>query len=468
MKQYIYQTLLGAIVFALAIKSSAQELRSSYFMGTSTFRHQLNPALADQAYLGLFFANTNVATRGNVGLSDFVYKLKNNPNYDLTTFMNPEVSADQFLGKLHENNRIHVNLNYNLFSVGFKGFKGVNVIDVNVKSNTALNLPYELFEFMKRTGGKEHYSFKNLGAKSLNYLEIGLGHSHKIGDNLTIGAKLKILSGVAYAKLDVDYLDLTLNQDKWTINGNAKFSAAVMKSQFEYDDDPDPDTTDPSRGRKVTGIRDASFDTPGFGLALDLGFAYKIASVEGLTVSGALTDLGSINWKNTNTASSKGTWEFDGFNNPIYTLGDDTGNSKIGDQIEALGDDLKKVFSVYDDGQKNERSSLAATLSLAAQYEMPFCRKLSAGVLFTKRFNGVFSSHQTTFALNYRPVKFVEASLNTSATSEGTTFGGMLSLYTKGFNFFIGSDSFVGKVSKEYIPLNNANSNIAFGINFPL
>ncbi len=102
MRQYIYQSLLCAVVFALPIKISAQELRSSYFMKTSTFRHQLNPALADQAYLGLLLGNTNIATRGNIGLSNFVYKLDNNPDYDLTTFMSPEVSDDEFLGKLHD------------------------------------------------------------------------------------------------------------------------------------------------------------------------------------------------------------------------------------------------------------------------------------------------------------------------------------------------------------------------------
>lgn len=461
---------LGIIAFVcLSSKVVSQELRASYFMKTSVFRQQMNPALADQPYLGLLFSNTNIGTKGNIGLGDFVYKLDGNSDYNLTTFMNPEVSSDEFLGKLHDKNRIDLNANYTFFSIGFKGFHGINIIEANMKSTTSLSLPYELFDFMKNTGAKENYSIENIGAKSMNYVEFALGHSHQIGKNLKIGGKLKLLSGLAYAKLNVDRLKITLTDDVWSIDGDAKLSAAVLDSKFKYDEDPDAETTDASRGDKVTGLDAVKFGTPGFGFAFDCGFTYKFPTVQGLTVSGALTDLGAIFWNKTNTASSKGTWTFDGFDKDIYATGKDNGDNSLGDQFNAMGDDLAKIFSVYDDGQKRETTSLPATLTLAAEYQMPFYKKMSAGILYTNRFNGMYSSYQTMLAVNVRPINYVEASVNISATSTGTTLGGMFSIYTKGFNFFIGSDSFMlGKVSKEYIPLSNANANVCFGINFPL
>ena len=468
-KKITYISLIIFILYGLSSKTAAQELQSAYFMKTSVFRQQMNPALADQSYFGILFGNTNVGTRGNIGLGDFVYKLQDNPDYDLTTFMNPEISANEFLGKLHKKNKINVNLNYNVFSIGFHKFNGSNIIEANVKSNTTLCLPYELFEFMKTTGEKENYSFKNLGAKSISYIEFSLGHSHKVGKNLKIGGKLKFLSGLAYSKLDVKRMNLTLTDDVWSIDGDAEFSAAILNSTFKYDENTDAATTDASRGKKVNGIDNVSFGTPGFGVAVDMGFVYKMPTIEGLTFSGALTDLGTIVWSKTNKASSKGTWEFDGFDNEIYTTGTDNGDNKLGDQFSALGDDLKKVFSVYDDGQKSESSSLPTTLSLAAEYQFSFYKKMSAGLLYTGRFYGLYSSYQTMLALNYRPINCIEASANVASTSTGTTVGGMFSFYTKGFNLFIGSDSFVlGKVSKEYIPLGNANANVNFGISFPL
>jgi len=42
-----------------------------------------------------------------------------------------------------------VYLNMNLISVGFKAWKGNNIIDVNLRSNTDFKLPNQLFRFAK-------------------------------------------------------------------------------------------------------------------------------------------------------------------------------------------------------------------------------------------------------------------------------------------------------------------------------
>jgi hypothetical protein len=41
--------------------------------------------------------------------------------------------------------------------------------------------------------------------------------------------------------------------------------------------------------------------------------------MDDLTVSAALTDLGFINWKNAQHASSAGEWEFEGFGKDNHT-----------------------------------------------------------------------------------------------------------------------------------------------------
>lgn len=466
MKWSIY-ILVIFLIGGISLSAGAQDLRSGYFMESFTFRHQINPALLDHSYVTSIFGNVNVGATGNVGLKDFVYKTDGTSGYDLTTFMSPTISTSEFLGNIHDKNRINMNVNMNIASVAFKGFKGFNVVELNLRSNTSVCLPYELFDFMKEAGAKEHYSLKNMGIRSQSYMELALGHSHKIGDSWTVGGKLKVLFGMAYADLDVNSMDITMNQDQWVINTDAKINAAILNSKFKYKEVTDPDRTKNGK-QKVNGLDDVSFGVPGLGLGLDLGAVYKVQGVDGLTLSASLTDLGFITWSKTNTAASEGTYTFDGFDNPIYINSGDKENNKLSNQSKALEKDLDKMFSVYDEGQTSKTTALAATFNFGAEYAMPFYNKLSLGFLWTDRFDGLYSWHQGMLSANIRPVKWFDCAVNTAFSTTGLTMGGVLSFHAKHFDFYVGSDHFIGKVSKQFVPLNNMNGNICLGFNFPL
>lgn len=459
-----YRHLAATLLLATAVApAAAQEFRTAAFMQTNNYRHQINPAMLDEAYVGMpFFGQINVGATGNIGLKNFVYKLDGNPRYDLTTFMSPTVSAGEFLGDLHDKNRADVYVNYNIFSVGFKAFKGINLVELNVRSNTNVSLPYELFDFMKTTGSKETYHLKDIGVRSQNYLELALGHSHRINDQWTVGAKLKFLIGGAYADFSADQLDVTMNGDQWRIVGDARLKAAVLSSEFDYED---PSKNAPDGRRRVKGLDDVSFGLPGFGLGVDLGATFEVT--KDLTLSAAINDLGFINWSKVKHASSRGDYTFNGFDD-IYAGSNNTGNNKLGDQFESLGDDLEEMFSVYDDGEGSESQALAATINLGAEYTLPAYRNLRFGFLYTSRLHGLYSYHQGLLSATIRPVKCLEASVNTAVSSTGCTFGAALSLRAKHYNFFIGSDRIFGKVSKEFIPLNSLNANVTMGMSFPL
>ena len=144
------------ILFLLAGGAStnilAQTLNSSYFLEGATFRHQLNPAfMGERNYISIpLLGNINVGTSSNSGLTDFIYKY-NDPEskYDLTTFMSSSVSREEFLGNLKTNNQINTNFGLTILSAGFHAWGGFNTIELGVKSNSSVNLPYELFNFMK-------------------------------------------------------------------------------------------------------------------------------------------------------------------------------------------------------------------------------------------------------------------------------------------------------------------------------
>ena len=459
--------MAAALTMAAAIlPTSAQELRTSYFMETSNYRHQMNPALLDSPYVGLFFSNINIGMTGNIGAKQFIFDTNGlsgyTGNYRYTTFMDPSVDAATFLNKLHDKNRFDLYLNYNLFSVGFKAWGGVNLLELNLRSNTNLTLPKGLFEFAKTAGEKEHYEFGGLGMRTQNYMELALGHSRDINKQWRVGGKLKFLIGAAYADFTADNVTLDMTEDAWRIQSNAQMKASLLKSDVIHED-PSKNSAD---GRpRVKELDNFGFSLPGFGMALDLGVTYK--PIENLTLSAAITDLGFISWKNTHHASSQGDYTFDGFNN-IYIGSDKDQTEDIDDQFDQIGDDLEEMFSVYDDGTKTATQALAATLNVGAEYKLPAYDKLKFGFLYTSRIHGKYSWHQGMLNVGVRPVKWFECNVNGAVTSTGVTAGGMLSLKAPHFNFYIDADRFFSKMGKQGVPLNSSNGNITFGMTFPL
>lgn len=459
--------MAAALTMAAAIlPTSAQELRTSYFMETSNYRHQMNPALLDSPYVGLLFSNINIGMTGNIGAKQFIFDTNGLPgytgNYRYTTFMDPNVDAATFLNKLHDKNRFDLYLNYNLFSVGFKAWGGVNLLELNLRSNTNLTLPKGLFEFAKTAGEKEHYEFGGLGMRTQNYMELALGHSRDINKQWRVGGKLKFLIGAAYADFTADKVTLDMTEDAWRIQSDAQVKASLLKSDVIHEG-PSKNSAD---GRpRVKELDNFGFSLPGFGMALDLGVTYK--PIENLTVSAAITDLGFISWRNTHHASSQGDYTFDGFDD-IYIGGDKEHTEDIEDQFDQIGDDLEEMFSIYDDGTKTATQALAATLNVGAEYKLPAYDKLKFGFLYTSRIHGKYSWHQGMLNVGVRPVKWFECNVNGAVTSTGVTAGGMLSLKAPHFNFYIAADRFFSKMGKQGVPLNSANGNITFGMTFPL
>lgn len=476
MKLKIFSALLAA---SLALPGMAQELRSSYFMQTSNNKHELNPALLDHPYVSmpLILGNLNLGTTGNVGLENFVFKM--NPQWQgygvggntLTTFMHPDVDAAQFLSDMPDKTRMNVFLKYQLFGMGFRAFGGMNSIELNLRSSVNASLPKSLFQFMKDPGKETDYAISDLGLRTENFLELGLGHSHQINDKLTVGGKVKLLFGAAYADFQVDKLNLHLKDDYWMVDGDARLSASLMNSTLEYEGveknyvDENGQRTN---RRRVKGIDEVKAGLSGFGMAFDLGATYQV--LPDLKVSASLTDLGFMSWKNAHQASSAGSWRFDGFKNPIYCGGTNTGNNKLDDQFDAIGDDLENLFSIYEEDvpEKTDSRSLAATLNVGAEYTLPVYRKLRFGFLYSSRLQGKFSAHQAMFAATVRPLSWIEATVNMTGSSTGFCGGMMLDLHAKHFNFFIGSDRMFGKLSKQFIPMKNLNTNVSMGMSFPL
>lgn len=454
---------MGALLSSAAFTAAAQEMRTSYFMETAKFRHQLNPAyISEQPYLSMpFLGNLNLGGVGNFGAKTFIYDIdpaKNN-GHRYGTFLHPEVSNQQFFDALGTKDiQGGLYLNMNLISVGFNAWQGHNVVDVNLRSNTDFNIPNQLFHFAKEGGANTSYNLSDFGLKSQTYMEVALGHSHTINEHLVVGGKAKLLFGLAYANLKVKQLDLTLDDNKWEVAGQAEGAIALQNTHFEMD----------NKGR-IDQLQDFKGGMTGFGVAFDLGATYKVHGMENLTVSAALNDMGGINHSQAQNLKTKDNakWTFSGFRQ-AYVASDKANSQELGQEFDQMGEDLKDMLNLYDTGKKGSGQGLATTLNIGAEYVLPAYEKLSFGFLHSHRINDIYSWSSTMLSARVRPINLVEVGISTSFTSTGTQFGGMLTLNAQGFHFFVAADSFLGKLSKQGIPVNSMNSNIALGVGFPL
>ena len=133
-----------------------------------------------------------------------------------------------------------------------------------------------------------------------------------------------------------------------------------------------------------------------------------------------------------------------------------------------MADDLEEFFTLEDRGTRNVTESIGAKVNLAAEYAMPFWRRMSVGLLYTGCFDGLYSYNQAMLALNVSPANFLDFVLSGRTGTYGAGFGALMNIHCPGFGLFVGTDCFLGKVSKQYIPLENMNTSVSFGINIAL
>lgn len=455
MKYAIKHVASIALALTLSAGVSAQTtLNSSYFMEKMTKRNQLNPALkTENNYVSIpSIGNLYLGINSNLGLGTFLYPRDNK----LVTFLHESVPADEFLNKLTPNNTIELDLGIDLISFGFWAWGGQNTFNLALKSNTGAYLPREIFEFLK-TGqeatGVTRYDMSNITATTSNYLELALGHARDITDKLSAGAKIKVLIGAAHAEARIDRMDITMSQDEWMIKQAGHLQATSLLEL----------TTDPETGEVTDYKVGNNFGLAGFGLGFDLGATYEI--IDNLTLSAALTDIGFMRWNNLTRAETDPNKEFiyTGFDN-IGAEDDENGDNPFDQKADQLGDDLKALTKFYQSDTRSVANSLRTTLRVGAEYAV-LDNAISFGLLSTTRFVGYRTYAEGMAAINFRPLSALHLTVNGSVSNMGSSVGAILNICAPGFNFFVGTDYFATKYSKQFIPINHARANLSFGFN---
>lgn len=455
MKKYIKHILPAALI-AFAIPAFAQNTYSGYFLDNYMYSFEMNPAKVNMGKTGFVgfpaLGNLRVGMQGNLHVSDVLY----NYNGQTVLFANPNISATEVMKHISNKNAIGGNTKINLLTAGFKAFGGQNVVSLSAVGNANVSAPKSIFSLIKEGVSNSTYDIKNLRAQASGYAQLQFNHQRDLGKyvpGLQAGAAFKMLFGMANLDAYFDEAYLELGEDAWRAHTKGNMYMNIGNSRYKTK------VNDRNGQTYVNGLDIDGIGVNGFGIGFDLGATYKWRDFD---FSLALLDLGFISWSKTQQASTNGVREVD---TSLFTFGVE--GTEAEDTWHELEGKINELYQFEDLGNVGTRTrALRATLNWGVEYELPYYRRLHFGMVNSTCFNSAWTTTEFRFSANVRPVDCFSASANLVAGTYGCGFGWLMNVNVTGFNFFIGMDHTLGKLTKQGLPL-NSNAQVNLGINFP-
>jgi hypothetical protein len=401
--------LINAAIVILIIcpEVYSQNSRVVYFMSVPQ-NHLLNPAIkpATLFYIGLPAVSGAYAGFGNnfIAISDIVVPgLKSDKIF---TFQDPNFDLSSLADKLKNSNTITSEASLQLLGLGVPIGKNYTIFfDVNDRLTAKAVFPKQLMD-LYITGPADLVNktidISNVNITGQYYREYGLGFSGNVIKNLRIGAKFKLLSGIASLSFDNQQFSLKVNSDSsHTVTTNATLGISgqpTLNRIFE------------GSGSFGTFLSDYLLNPIiNSGMAFDFGAVYNLG--KWLTLSASVTDLGYINWTSElKSYSSKGT-----FTLPGITMEDVVSqNFSIDNMIGALRDTLKKSFSA-DTSPQPFKTNLPATILAGGSVNL--AKFFTLGILSESKIYAGNLKQSFIFSGNFYAGRILSASLSYTLTN---------------------------------------------------
>lgn len=421
---------VSALLLAGTLSAGAQDFATGYFLGGYQYAYRMNPAFPSEHNffsigLGQFGANI----QSDFGFSDFV---KKNAAGQYVLFLNNEISTDDFMSGINPGlNKFELSTNVNLLSRGSwnKEKVALTTFDVAIKSTTRLDLPYDLFYFLKDgTATKNQFDFGGTGVTSRNYLELAYGITKIVRNKFNFGFRLKGLIGLANASMKMDKLNVDMSSSTWQIDAKGNLSGSIPFATLGVDSDNYYDYSqfaiDASKLTKNLGL----------GGAVDAGLSINL--LPWFTISGAILDFGVVNWVD----------EISGSVSNVSTF--DSTQATDEDQMNQFLKSLSGIYKFKADAAPANAKTLGGAweklpyrINAGAELRVPFAQWISLGALYTM-YNGDFSFKKDDLLLsaNMTLLNFLSVSASSRLGNFGKSFGGAINLHPGLFNLFAGVD----------------------------
>lgn len=288
-------------------------------------------------------------------------------------------SSESFFNRMGSKTYVGAELTNQIFAFGFKVKKNYFTLDISNRLSSEIGLGSDLLKFLVQGNGGSlvgsRASFDGLGASLLSYVEYGLGYTREVNEKLSVGGRLKFLSGIANLKGTNTKIGITTDASDYslTIDGQAdiKSSNTAIFADSAYLSNMDP-----------MRIVKMAYDFSNFGMGIDLGATYKYN--DNIVLKASVIDLGFINWKQgvANYQVKPFSYNFSGLN--LNDMINDKNNSK------SIEDSLSSIFNTGK-SSNSYTTGLPTRIYLGGDYI--WNKYLSSGATW---YNEIFNSSYRT------------------------------------------------------------------------
>lgn len=419
--KYIF-LVLGLFLTSIGF---SQRNFSLYNLDNTPQAHYLNPS---------FRPGSNFYMSFPLGMQSFgvshsgftVNDLIKTRSYDDSLELRPDIAIE----KMAKVNHINVELQNELFGMGVRFKK--NYISLNVTNRMQFNFLYsqDLFKFALQGNGKEFIgqraSLDGLGVNLNSYIEYGIGYNREINPKLTVGARFKLLSGIANVHTSKSQLGIYTDPEDFdlTIDGAMRVNTSNVAPFYE-------DTT----GTFMNNGYEYAYNFANKGFGFDFGATYQLSKK--LQVNASVVDVGFINWKSNtkNYVSNEVNYTFQGVDlNGFFTDSVDV--------LERLTDSLEQVFS-QTENTESYSTSLYTRFYIGAQYQLN--KQFNGNILFYNEFVNKRYRPGLIMSLNTKLGQWLTASVNYSIYGRSySNLGFGLSIRGGGIQWYVASDNVLG------------------------
>jgi len=427
------------IIYILFIISSlslnAQQDMGLHFMRDINQSNLTNPAIFNKYKINVSLPSV-YANMGNSGFS-----FNDVTRMEGSTLL---IDVDDLINQLDDRgSTISANVEVHTFAIGIKLKPWQFTLSHAVKANNHFNLPKGMIDFFWNGNGASIGEAVNIAPNfSFSaYQEFALGVGYKLNDMLSIGGRVKYLSGIGNLSTQRAEATITTNEEYYQLTAETDIliNSAGIPITTGGDDLFTIGEFDPQVFRKNTGF------------GVDLGATLNLG--DRVSVSASILDIGQITWKESaNNLTSSGQFDYEGLDFDALT-----GNDEI--QFDEMIDSMKNAFQ-FSESQNEYSTSLPTRFYLSGL--MNFGAGIQAGALI---YGEAFQDNLSPgFALSVRKEFaniFSAGAVYGIRNGSFSNLGVNMALRLGGIQFFGLTDN----ILSVFNPLAARNANVRFGLN---